>query len=688
MSESTSNGHGRRNALADETSPYLLQHADNPVDWHPWGPEALERARREDRPILVSVGYSACHWCHVMAHESFEDPETAALMNEHFVNVKVDREERPDLDKIYQLSHQLLMQRGGGWPLTIFLAPDDLAPFFAGTYFPREARYGMPSFGDVLVGVARIYLEQRERIREQNASLMRSLADLEPDPGQTDSISPAPVEASIAALRQSFDGEHGGFGGAPKFPHPTNLELLLRVDAGRGEAGEMAVQSLRSMLGGGIYDQLGGGFCRYSVDARWEIPHFEKMLYDNGPLLGLLAEAHLATGDPLFAIAARETGAWVMRDMCSPEGGYYATLDADSEGEEGKFYVWTPEETAALLAPEVHAAVAARFGLDAPPNFEGSAWHLRVARDLDEVARETGADRASVEARLREGRATLLAARERRVWPGRDEKILTAWNALMIKGMAGAARMLGEPALLESAERALEFVRRTLWRDGRLFACHTDGQTRLAAYLDDYAFLADAILALLENRFDRKDLDLAMALADALLEHFEDRERGGFFFTADDHEQLMHRPKPFMDDALPAGNAVAATVLGRLGHLVGDSRYLEAAQRTLSAAWEAVTRHPFAHNGLLLAAREYLAPPEVIVLRGSGPELERWRSRCARGFAPDRRVYPVPSEAGDLPGALADRAPRGPVVAYLCRGHQCEAPITEFAALEQALGPD
>ena len=687
-------GPARTNALANETSPYLLQHADNPVDWHPWGPDALDRARSEDKPILLSIGYSACHWCHVMAHESFEDEDTARVMNKLYVNIKVDREERPDIDKIYQTAHQLLSRRTGGWPLTVMLTPDDHAPFFAGTYFPDAPRHGMPSFRQVLAGVEQLYRERRDDIRKQNASLIEALASLDPGAGAEAGGAPptrAALDSARAALMQAYDPRHGGFGDAPKFPHPTNIERLMRDYAARpasadGAAGLAAATfTFRKMCGGGLYDHAGGGFCRYSVDAEWMIPHFEKMLYDNGPLLSVAAELHQVSGDAAFARVARETAAWVMREMQSPEGGYYSTLDADSEGEEGKFYVWTPDEVRGLVADEEYAALAPRFGLDRPPNFEGSHWHLHAFREVSDVARDTGATEAETAERIDSALATLFEARSHRVRPGRDEKVLTSWNGLMIKGMATAGRILGAPELVASAERAVEFIRGTMWSGGRLHATYKDGRARFNGYLDDYASLADGLLALLESRWSARDLEFAVALADAMLEHFEDREHGGFFFTADDHERLIHRPKPMTDDSTPSGNGVAATVLGRLGHLLGDSRYLRSAERVLHAAREGLERFPHAHTTLLVALEEHLDPPEIVVIRGAPGELEPWRARATAGYAPRRLVIAIPDDESDLPALLAERAPRGSPVAYVCEGHVCDAPVTEFATFHARL---
>ena len=681
------------NALTNETSPYLLQHAGNPVDWQPWGPEALDRALREDKPILLSIGYSACHWCHVMAHESFEDEETARLMNELYVNIKIDREERPDIDKIYQTAHQLLARRGGGWPLTVMLTPDDHAPFFAGTYFPDSPRHGMPSFRQVLTGVARLYRERRDDIRRQNASLIEALAGLDPGAGAEAgaTLTAAALDAARVALMQSHDPRHGGFGDAPKFPHPTNLERLMRDYAARPTSADGAAAlaaatfTFRKMCGGGLYDHAGGGFCRYSVDAMWMIPHFEKMLYDNGPLLSVAAELHQITGDDVFARVARGTAAWVMREMQSPEGGFYSTLDADSEGEEGKFYVWTPDEVRSLVSEDEFPALASRFGLDRAANFEGSHWHLHVFREVADVARDTGATQTETEERIDRALAKLFEARSHRIRPGRDDKVLTSWNGLMVKGMATAGRILGAPELVSSAERAVEFIRGTMWSDGRLHATYKDGRARFNGYLDDYACLADGVLALLESRWSARDLEFVIALGDAMIEHFEDRENGGFFFTADDHERLIHRPKPMMDDSLPSGNGVAATVLGRLGHLLGDTRYLRAAERVLHAAREGLERFPHAHTALLVALEEFLEPPEIVVIRAEPGELEPWRARATAGYAPRRVVVAIPNDASNLPALLAERAPRGSPVVYVCEGHVCDAPITGFDAFHTRL---
>ncbi|HEX7251040.1 MAG TPA: thioredoxin domain-containing protein [Burkholderiales bacterium] len=662
------------NRLAKETSPYLQQHAGNPVDWYPWGPEALERSRAEGKPILLSVGYSACHWCHVMAHESFEDPAVAAVMNRLFVNVKVDREERPDLDQIYQAAHQMLSQRTGGWPLTMFLSPDG-TPFFGGTYFPKEPRYGLPGFVDLCERIDAIWREKQSEIAAQNAEVRKALSRTVPAQGaHATELSPEPIDAMLRNLRMHFDSRFGGFGGAPKFPHPSDLDLCLR----RGAA-DMALVTLKSMCEGGIYDQLGGGFCRYSVDAEWTIPHFEKMLYDNGPLLGLLADAWLSSGDVLFRRCAEETAGWIMREMQAPEGGYYSSLDADSEHEEGKFYVWDPAEAGKILSPEEYAVVAAHYGLDGPPNFEGRHWHLRVVRPI-EPGQQTLLDSA---------RAKLLAAREKRVRPGRDDKALVSWNALAIRGMAHAGRVFERADWIASAERAVEFIRRRMWQDGRLVATYKDGRAHLNAYLDDYAFLMAALLELLQAEFRLDRLEFAEELADVLLAQFEDAERGGFYFTSRDHEELIHRPKPGHDNATPSGNAMAAWSLQRLAALTGESRYARAAERTLELFYPAMRDYPGGFGSMAAALEEFLQPPSVLVLRGDAPGLREWQSDLAREYRPGLLTLGVPLATAGLPQLLdkgnATNSTAPAVNAWLCRGVTCLPPIGDLVHLKKVL---
>jgi len=679
------------NRLIDETSPYLLQHAHNPVDWFPWCAEALEKAGREDKPILLSIGYSACHWCHVMEHESFEDEEVAGVMNALYVCIKVDREERPDLDRIYQLAHQMLAQRPGGWPLNMFLSPDDQTPFFGGTYFPNTARYGMPAFIDVLRRIASFYREHRGEIGKQNATVRNAFRNMEPaapEPGLR--VSPELLAAARRELEQHFDPRDGGWGGAPKFPHPTSIERCLRQWASNPAAPDrgalaMAEHTLRAMALGGIYDQVGGGFCRYSVDQHWMIPHFEKMLYDNAQLLTLYSDAAIATGDDLFRRVATETGEWLMREMQSPEGGYFSTLDADSQGHEGSFYVWTKDELRAILGDDEYRVAALHFGLDRPANFENEFWHLHVCRSGADISGALGIPEKEVNTLIESARHRIFAVRERRVRPGRDEKILTSWNGLAIKAMAHAGRLLGRRDFVDSARRALDFVHTHLWKDGRLLATCKDGIGRLNSYLDDYAFLIDGTLELAQAHWHDGDLAFAIELSKTLLDHYEDRHHGAFFFTADDHEPLIHRPRPAGDDALPSGNGTAALALLRLGHILGDAHFLAAAESTVRALYPEIARYPSGHNALLAAVEEYIYPTQTVILRGTAEAMKPWVERCQRRYAPRRIILAIPDTASDLPGALVSRNAKNGVTAYICTGHACSAPVTELDALEPVL---
>ena len=678
---------GPVNRLAHETSPYLQQHAHNPVDWYPWGPEALALAKAQGKPILLSIGYSACHWCHVMAHESFENEETARLMNSMFVNIKVDREERPDIDRIYQVAQQMITQRNGGWPLTMFLSHEDQRPFFGGTYFPPEPRYGMPAFTDLLKRVGEYYGTHQAELRQQNEMFMQAFDELVPPPVEGQPINADPLRACRDTLARTFDSNYGGFGSAPKFPQPKPLERLLRhwystatkpdVDL---QSLYMATLTLTRMGEGGMYDQVAGGFCRYSTDGHWMIPHFEKMLYDNAGLMPVYAEAAIATGDLFYASIAAETADWIMREMQSREGGFYSSLDADSEGHEGKFYVWDREEVKAALTEEEFSLVEPRYGLDRLPNFEGKAWHLHVFRSVPQVAGIAKVDVEHAVRVLNSARVKLLDVRDTRISPARDEKILTSWNAMAIRGLAITARLLAREDLAEAATSALNFIRKTLWKDGRLLATYKDGRAHLNAYLDDYAYLADAILELQQVRFRADELAFARELLDATLAHFEDPQ-GGFFFTSDDHEALIHRIKAYGDDAIPSGNGVAAFVLQRMGYLLGEPRYLTAADRAVRASWKMLERYPTASTTMLNALDELLTPPEIVILRGELKEVRDAKQELAKIYAPHRLVFAVPSDAKDLPPAIADKTPGKGLIAYVCAGSVCSAPISGLSAL-------
>ena len=669
------------NHLVSETSPYLQQHANNPVDWYSWNPQALALAREQDKPILLSIGYSTCHWCHVMAHESFEDEATAALMNREFICIKVDREERPDLDQIYQNAHQLITGRSGGWPLTLFLTPDQ-TPFYGGTYFPPQARYNLPGFKDLLPRVAQAYRERRQDIARQSASLLQNLSLSAPALSVGVEPDAAPLAAALARLQHSFDPVHGGFGGAPKFPRPSEIVFCLRRHAAEGNqpALEMARQTLRKIADGGINDQLGGGFCRYSVDERWLIPHFEKMLYDNGPLLELYAEAWRCGGDERFRTVAEETVAWLRREMRAPQGGFYSALDADSEHEEGKFYVWTPAQVAAALSADEYAVLSRHYGLDQPANFEGSSWHFYVALPLDQIAREQGMELPEAQRLRGSARTKLMNLRAQRVRPGRDEKVLTGWNALTIKGLAHAGSTFGREDWIGLAQQAADFIRAELWRDNRLLASWKDGTANLGGYLDDYAFLLDALVALLQARFRTADLAFARDLAEALLARFEDRDQGGFYFTAHDHESLIYRPKPGFDNATPSGNAVAAFALQRLGHLLGEARYLAAAERALKLFYPHIAAQPAGFMSFLAVLEEYLEPPQIVILRGPAEQVAAWQQGLAKECRPASLVLALPNGLEGLPACL-EKPVSEHVNAWVCQGVKCLPAISDIDVL-------
>ena len=680
------------NTLARATSPYLLQHAGNPVHWQVWGEEAIALARRERRPILLSIGYAACHWCHVMARESFSDPATAALMNRLFVNIKVDREERPDLDRVYQLAHQLIAGQGGGWPLTSFLDPETLVPFFSGTYFPDRPRYGMPAFAEVLERVADYFQGHGEAIAGQRQELT-GLLSAEADTDAGGLVDGACLDLARQQLGQRYDPRHGGFGGAPKFPQPGRVERLLRhwrrqARAGREdpEALAMAVATLEAMARGGIYDQLAGGFFRYSVDERWEIPHFEKMLSDNGQLLALYAEAWAVTRRPLFRRVVVETAAWLLADMRSDGGAFHASLDADSEGREGAFYVWEADEVRGLIGEDRYGVFAGIYGLDGPANFEG-AWHLRFVREADEPAERSGRDRAEVEDVLAASRRRLLAERARRPRPRRDDKILTGWNALAIRGLAIAARHTGDAACRQAAFAALEDLCRRVWRDGRLHVAWSRGQVGPPGFLDDHAYLADAVLELLQLDWRPEWLDLVERLAAIMIERFHDAGGGGFFYSAVEHKTPIHRPRAVVDDALPAATGVAARVLGRLALILDEPDYEHIADAAIASAARELAQTPSACNALLTALEDRLSPVELVVVRGPSDALAAWRDAALADYAPQRLVFAIDEDLDGLPPGLATYRPAddGRTIAYVCRAGRCEAPIRCLEGLREVL---
>ncbi len=684
----------KTNRLIHETSPYLLQHAYNPVDWYPWGEEAISRAREENRLILLSVGYSACHWCHVMEHESFEDEKVANIMNKNFVCVKVDREERPDLDIIYQTAHQLFNQRAGGWPLTAFLTPDDHAPLFVGTYFPPTARFGMPAFSDLLKNIAARYQERKGDLDEHNATMKDAFQRLRLVDGDFNlPVDSSLLETAVRDLFSQYDPVYGGFGDAPKFPHTTQLQLLLtywqvsaRDSRFLDRALDIAVHTLQSMSQGGLYDHLGGGFYRYSVDARWEIPHFEKMLYDNALLMPLYVDAGIAAQRVDFHETAIQTGLWVIREMQSKAGGYFSTLDADTKGMEGQFYVWKVDQLKDILTYEEFKAMDVRFGLRGEPNFEGK-WHLRIASSLDLTADRAGLPPTEVPSLLEQAAKKLFIARSERTRPDRDEKILTSWNGLMIKAMSNAGRMIDRPDFIESAQKAVNFVRSHMWKEGRLLATATDGEARLNAYLDDHVFLAEGILELLQARWSSEEFEFVVELMEVLLKHFVDEQYGALCFTSDDHETLITRTIPTHDDATPSANGVAAHTLTKLGHMTGEQRYLNAADEILRAIQPAALHMPSSFGASLVAIEEMVNPGTHIVIRGAQNEINRWAAACAKAGSSNLMVFAIPDDVVELPGLLAEKRPSddSSTVAYVCCGFQCLAPLDSLDELLEAI---
>ena len=680
-------GNQHTNRLIHETSPYLLQHAHNPVDWYSWGPEALEYARRENKPILLSIGYSACHWCHVMERESFEDERIAAIMNEHFVCIKVDREERPDLDHIYMSAVQMLTGHGG-WPLTVFLTPAG-EPFWGGTYFPPVDRHGMAGFPRVLLGVSEAYRQKQAEVRNSVEQILAGLQH-----GEQHDASPADLPTDLPltaarALTRHYDEQHGGIGGAPKFPNTMVFSLFLRAWQTTGDRKflDMVVATLRSMAAGGIYDQIGGGFHRYSVDAKWLVPHFEKMLYDNALLVRLYLEGYQATGDRGLAQVVRETLEYVRREMTHPGGGFYAAQDADSEGAEGKFFVWTPDEVAAAVGSE-HAEIVCRF-YDVTPagNFEHKNI-LNCPADLEQLAAILQRPAGEIATIVTGARARLLSARLQRVAPARDEKIITSWNALMIGAFAEAYKVLGEDAYREAADRAVRFIDTNLYREGRLLRTWTAGEAKLDGYLDDYAFLVNALLDLYEGTADLALVTRAAELATTILDRFEDPEHGGFFFTGTGHEALVHRPKPVFDGSIPSGNSAAVQGLLRLFYYLGDERFLTAAERAIRSFGAGMTKNPFGFAHMIGVADFYLRKPREIVIVGrlNDPATTELCSRIHGTYVPSKTVVVAdPASAQRLPVADGKTQVDGRVTAYVCHGYTCSTPVTSWSALEPLL---
>ena len=675
------------NRLARATSPYLLQHAHNPVDWHEWGEEALARARAEQKPILLSIGYSACHWCHVMAHESFEDPGTAAIMNAHFVNVKVDREERPDLDDIYMAATQAMNQGQGGWPMTVFLTPDQ-QPFFAGTYFPPQDAHGRPGFPTLLRRIAELWQTERDKLVAQGAQLTRLLRESSTAaPGQVD-VDRAIADA-VRSFERTFDQTWGGFGRAPKFPPTQPLRLLLRVAKQQGDhlALRMVTTTLDAMAQGGMYDQIGGGFARYSTDERWLVPHFEKMLYDNAQLTVAYLEGWQATKRALYRRIAVETLDYVLREMTSPEGGFWSATDADSEGVEGKFFVWSPDEVTAAVGADDAPFVLDWFDISARGNWEGTNVP-HTPRPLADVARAHGLDLAEAEGRVARARRLLYEARARRVPPGLDDKILTAWNGLMIGALADGARILGEPRYRDAAARAADFVLGTL-RDaqGNLQRVHRAGTTRLDAYLEDYAYLADGLVSLYEAGADTRYLHEARTLVERIRGTFRAAD-GGFYSTAEQHEALVLRPREGFDGATPSANAVAARAMARLSYHFGDTAWRGEAREALEAYGQMLSQEPRAFATSLMVLDLLLrGPVELAFLGAPGDGRQVLERAAAEVFVPHLVIgYHDPADGDiDLPLLVDKTTVQDAPALYVCRDYACQRPVTRAEDVAAAL---
>jgi uncharacterized protein YyaL (SSP411 family) len=685
--------HKHTNRLIDETSPYLLQHAHNPVDWYPWGEEALERARREDKPVLLSIGYSACHWCHVMERESFENEETARRMNEHFINIKVDREERPDLDQIYMNAVQM-MTRHGGWPLTVFLTPD-LVPFYGGTYFPPEDRYQMPGFPRILAAVSETYRTRPEEIQQTSWEILSELRRMGIAQESAEAVDHQLLDNAYRGLTRSYDARNGGFGGAPKFPSSMNLDFMLRTYARTRDAHalEIVTHSCRMMAEGGLYDQLGGGFHRYSTDAHWLVPHFEKMLYDNALLSRLYLHAYQATGDASFRRVVEETLAYVAREMLDESGAFYSTQDADSEGVEGKFFVWDIEEIESLLGPEDARLFCTYYDVTVGGNFEEKNI-LHIQKSVEDVARESKTTVERLNEAVERGRGILFTERERRIKPGRDEKVITAWNGLMLESFAEAAAVLEREDYRYIAERNAQFILDSLLKDGLLMHVFKDGRAKHVGFLDDYAFVVSSLVTLYETTGQLRWIEAALQLADRMIEEFWDDEGGGFFYNGKSGEKLIVRNKDYFDNATPSGNSVAAEALLRLSILTGKEDYRRKAVNVLRLVRDAVERYPSAFGYALGAIDFYLSKPkEIVVVSVDADEQARSLKReIWDRYLPNKVVALSDKEderVTELIPLLRERkAIGGRATAYVCENYTCLQPVDTPKELAAQLSGD
>ena len=678
------------NHLIHETSPYLLQHAHNPVDWYPWGDEALQKAKNENKPILLSIGYSACHWCHVMERESFENKKIAALMNESFVNIKVDREERPDLDEIYMNAVQMLTGRGG-WPMTMFLTPEG-KPFYGGTYFPPEDRQGMPGFPRILQGVAQAYRERPADVEKSVSQIIEALHRMSESHASDKDFASEIIGESCVKISRAYDSDNGGLGQAPKFPNPGVYELFLRYyhHAKSEHYLEMIVHTLTKMAQGGIYDHLGGGFHRYSVDAKWLVPHFEKMLYDNAQLLRIYAQAYLITHEPLFRSIVEETSGYLLREMLHSEGGFYSTQDADSEGEEGKFFVWTPEEINRLVG-EIDGEIFCRmYDVSEEGNFEEKNI-LHPILTIEQAGKFFRKDKSEIEALVMRSKEKLFAARDKRVKPFRDEKVITAWNGLMLSGLAEAFKIVDNREYTDAAKRTVEFIFDRMFRDGFLFHVYKDGQAKHLGYLDDYAFLAVGLLDIYEALFDRSALERAIELTEIMLREFWDESGGGgFFYTGKSHEPLISRAKPIFDASIPSGNSIATQLLLRLYPITGNEDYRTRAEVVLRSYHDAMASQPFGFAHMLCAMDQYLHPAKEIVVVGNRDDSRTVDliREIHRFYLPDKilQLFPPDSPPENVSPLLRGKHQiDGQPTVYVCENFTCSAPATSWQELKLLL---
>lgn len=683
------------NHLSQESSPYLQQHSSNPVDWLPWSSKALQLARERDCPILLSIGYSTCHWCHVMAKESFSDQHTADIMNEKFVNIKVDREERPDLDQIYQISHNLLSGQPGGWPLTVFLNPQNHIPIFTGTYFPPVAKYQLPGFCEVLNLVANLWVEKKPEINKQSKQIAHMFARMNnivlDSKNQTVDYNEI-LELAKKNLGLQYDSSAGGFGSAPKFPMLTNISWLLHNwHSGKRQDTKvltLIIHTLTSMARGGIYDHLGGGFFRYTTDRYWQIPHFEKMLYDNGLFLSIYADAlGVDPDDSLFYSALKQTADWLQSSMQDSKGGYYAALDADSDGEEGKYYVWHKREVKTLLNDKQYLLITTLFGIDKPANFE-TRWHLHRTDALAAVARRLYMQLEQAETLLQQGLAKMMTVRNKRCLPHLDHKIICSWNALAVKGMVKAGQRLAREDWLDSAQKAVDFIYQNMWQQPQLYSISIADKSKQQAFLDDYAFLLDAVLTLMESRWSNKYAQFCLDLATQVIAQFKD-VAGSFYFVPANHEKLIHKPRTMQDSSTPSGNAVLAHAFYRLGHLFAEPDYIDAAESIIKAASNNLKLAPEMHTGLL-AAQELLTNPYVqVIIIGPQEQCNQWLRTCLAGYHPQRFCYAIPVEKfnpdDNLIPYLSTATQEQTTRAYVCTNLSCQSPIYTLAELQAVL---